>query len=892
MAGIIIPNGFLLGSIAQDQAPEIFAYPTSGLVARWEGGEGLTLDGTSILIWTDQVGSLALEAVGGEENIPTVSPALSGVDAVRVGNSSGMQEIGVGSLPTGSAARTVAICWRPEVGDGAFGGFAYGTGTTDDAFGIIANTSNGIQADFFASSLAGPAVNGDWFVLIATYDGTTARFYSDNVLVDSVAKALTTGTTSVQLCLSFSGNTTVATVGGIFVYDRVLDSTERGALNDYLDGKYIADEAAPVFVGTTLENPTPVTIDLSLTSDESATVQAVLTTSATVPSDAQILAGNDHTGSAAADALVDGNVGLSEFVHTFTGLTAGTTYYAHGYADDGSGNRLNFSTASGATSAADTTAPTLSLGTAAKSGSSGYIGGVTTAGDANGRLYFVGTTRNTAPSAAQVKAGQNDLGASSPSGSQVITSTGAKTFSGGGLTADTLNYLYAMHEDVSGNQSTVASLGSFTTDAAVTGSFPAADVTVSSLAAMNSQLATWDGQTLTEDKYLDIQAGSYGKIDLAGYDFSPQRVYIRGASKTTQNVTITGVEFDDCKNITVQFFKTDRTGAGPGGYIVYFNNLSSRCEVEYCDIQGDSTATPSVADKSKYCIRETNACSFNAVRHCLIRHHVVGLYTQGDNLAFEFNQFHGINSDDVKFGDGFGLTFNRNWFSANKGPNLTGINDHIDWLQGLGNAGHTDLTCVGNVGIKGPLTTGAISGKALQGLFVDDGQMTRVSMTQNIMVTNNGGVKFGSDVAAAGGSSNIVSRNTCIFPADDTTNGYTCTANVAFGTGDYNLTVIATGGSILGANSYGIEVGTSTANADYSEYVDWLTGGVVNNGATIGEIVPVVGSGAHWNDTDPVGAAERFREIVVDGLHPGNSPNATLAAVWQSTYNSDGAITS
>jgi hypothetical protein len=113
-------------------------------------------------------------------------------------------------------------------------------------------------------------------------------------------------------------------------------------------------------------------------------------------------------------------------------------------------------------------APTLSSPTGTKTGTSTASLGVTT-DQSGGTLYWVVTTSATPPSAAQVKAGQNDGGtAAAASGSQAVAASGAQSISGGatGLTPSTTYYAHYMHEDAGANQSNVADSASFTTDSA------------------------------------------------------------------------------------------------------------------------------------------------------------------------------------------------------------------------------------------------------------------------------------------------------------------------------------------------------------------------------------------------------------------------------------------
>ena len=79
--------------------------------------------------------------------------------------------------------------------------------------------------------------------------------------------------------------------------------------------------------------------------------------------------------------------------------------------------------------------------------------------EADGTLYWVVSSSATAPSAAQVKAGQTHTGAAATdSGSQAVTATGTQSISGGfTMTAGATFYAHYMHEDGDGNQSSVVS---------------------------------------------------------------------------------------------------------------------------------------------------------------------------------------------------------------------------------------------------------------------------------------------------------------------------------------------------------------------------------------------------------------------------------------------------
>lgn len=101
----------------------------------------------------------------------------------------------------------------------------------------------------------------------------------------------------------------------------------------------------------------------------------------------------------------------------------------------------------------DTTSPLLTGATASSTGTSTANGSVTT-DEANGTLYCLASTSNTATAVA-VKTGT----------AQAIASAGTKNFSIAGLAASTLYYLHYLHRDAAGNDSAIATSASFTTSA-------------------------------------------------------------------------------------------------------------------------------------------------------------------------------------------------------------------------------------------------------------------------------------------------------------------------------------------------------------------------------------------------------------------------------------------
>jgi hypothetical protein len=234
------------------------------------------------------------------------------------------------------------------------------------------------------------------------------------------------------------------------------------------------DTTAPTLTSPDFTATGATTGTATVSTDEgNGTLFCVITTSATSPSVAQVKAGNDHTGTAAAFAAGSGSgqavSGTGTQTVNVTGLTASTTYYAHFVHTDAAANDSTVSTdATGdTTDTPDTTAPVLSSPVGTTTGATTATVGATT-DEANGTLYGVVTTSATAPSAAQIKAGQDHTGAAAVfDDSQAVSSTGAKTFSATGLTASTAYRAHLIHTDAAANDSNIVTSAEFTTDAVV-----------------------------------------------------------------------------------------------------------------------------------------------------------------------------------------------------------------------------------------------------------------------------------------------------------------------------------------------------------------------------------------------------------------------------------------
>ena len=275
-------------------------------------------------------------------------------------------------------------------------------------------------------------------------------------------------TVKTETDLAYFNNPDTNDVGIVLSYDgslEVLDvfrSFEAGTIATVPP----ADTTPPTLTLPTVTATGTTTVSGGITTTEAGPAWAILSTSATAPTAAQIKVGQNAGGTASPSSTATLSVGANTAAFLFTGLTPSTGYYLHVVQDDAA-TPVNTSAPVTATmvttQAADTTPPTLSAATGTVKSNALIVLGTTT-NEANGTLYGVLTTSPTDPTALQVRSGQNQAGSVAAwAGSLAIASSGAKTFNATGLAANTGYYAYFVHRDASGNDSTVQSLGLRTT---------------------------------------------------------------------------------------------------------------------------------------------------------------------------------------------------------------------------------------------------------------------------------------------------------------------------------------------------------------------------------------------------------------------------------------------
>lgn len=441
-------------------------FPTSGLVARWEGNSGVVTDVDGVISWTDQQSGLVLSR-GQPEHSPLVITSPGGRSAIRIDGSTNMTGSTGTNLPVGTSARTVVVALK-YFGFNFFGGFSYGSNVSDQSFGLIVDNNGVMTLDYLNGSIGSTQADPDrWLVVTGTYDGTNLEYFEDNTSIATLTRAINTVFTQINVGRSFSGVTTDVDIGAIFVYNRVLDSTERVQLKNYLEAAYIIDITAPTLTSGSASNATSVTIDYSVTSSEAGGTLYVSSETSSSP----LTPTQMRTKTSVPNPGVGGNTG------TLSNLSPSTTYYLQFMQDDIAGNASNVFVASSITTLTpDLTAPVLSSPTSDENGSNGYTGTIST-DEGNGTIWYVVTSSSSQPSFAQIKNQQDHTGTTAPSfGDTSVSQSGTVNISGSGLASSTTYYIHYAHEDAAENQSNIVTSSSFTTEASVAAQPEAYDV--------------------------------------------------------------------------------------------------------------------------------------------------------------------------------------------------------------------------------------------------------------------------------------------------------------------------------------------------------------------------------------------------------------------------------
>lgn len=216
---------------------------------------------------------------------------------------------------------------------------------------------------YLASSSSG--TTGTLIKAAFSYDGTNQKVYTNGSPGGSQAATVpwTAFSGAVTQIGAADGSERSSNYNGngiqlVLIWNRALSDAEQASIASNPDQVFnlSSDVTAPTLTSATATATGATTAAGGVTTNEAGPAWAVLTTSSTTPSAAQIKAGQNHTGAAAsASATATLAVGANSSVFSFTGLTGGQTYWEHVVQDD-TASPANTSTP--ITSASSITTPT------------------------------------------------------------------------------------------------------------------------------------------------------------------------------------------------------------------------------------------------------------------------------------------------------------------------------------------------------------------------------------------------------------------------------------------------------------------------------------------------------------------------------------------------------
>lgn len=270
--------------------------------------------------------------------------------------------------------------------------------------------------------------------------------------------------------------------GTAFCDDLVVTDSAGGA--DFYD---TGDTTAPVLTLPTGASTGTTTASGTVTTDEG---NGTLYFLASINATETVAAVKASTGTQAITTTGSKSV-------AFTGLTAGTLYYAHYvHTDAALNNSLRVTSTSFTTAAAgDTTPPTLTSPTGTQTGPTTASGTVST-NEANGTLYRLASI-NATETVAAIKAAALTT---------TVTTTGVQSVTFTGLTPSTLYYTHYVHRDAAGNDSIASDSVDFTTAAAGV-TFAASGVQTNMQGGLRSGACRVAITNLTTDVLVAVKTG-------------------------------------------------------------------------------------------------------------------------------------------------------------------------------------------------------------------------------------------------------------------------------------------------------------------------------------------------------------------------------------------------
>lgn len=332
---------------------------TRGLVLQVEAFTKTTLDGSTVATWLDQSGSTNdLAAAGDPQLVENATPTgkeavvLDGKgDYLFYDNSDGSSLTG---FSEGNDPRTMFfVVDYEDVTNKEFAGLVYGRASNNQAFGL---TLNGNEDDL---TVHGWGRRGDkrtnvdavidnsgkqrGFISHAVvFDGSRYQHYLNGVEIDSGNQTYNTVAEKLLIGQNLNGGETPMSVAAALIYNRALNSSELGAVENYIQQTYLGEPTtsnnSPVAANdpdgglasqfTTNEN-TSFTTGNVLSNDSDADGDSLSVSSVNTSSTLGLVNSNGdgtftYNPNGQFDALDEGETATDSFVYTVSDGEGGT----------------------------------------------------------------------------------------------------------------------------------------------------------------------------------------------------------------------------------------------------------------------------------------------------------------------------------------------------------------------------------------------------------------------------------------------------------------------------------------------------------------------------------------------------------------------------------------
>ncbi|MGF1485223.1 MAG: PQQ-dependent sugar dehydrogenase [Opitutales bacterium] len=216
-----------------------------GLVVQLESDIGLNSVTGDVTLWEDQSGQNndVAPVDGMAQALAARTPSL--LPAVVFDGDDNLENVGpLMNLPDGSDDRTMFLVANYRSAD-AFAGAAFGTGSTNQAFGLVVNAGGGnLAVQGFGGSRdtvsSTPGAGAGWLVQSATVASGAVTLFKDGTSIATDTQFYNTGSTKLVLAEEISnGGFADMDIAAVLIYDRALNEGERLAVEAYLQAKYL-----------------------------------------------------------------------------------------------------------------------------------------------------------------------------------------------------------------------------------------------------------------------------------------------------------------------------------------------------------------------------------------------------------------------------------------------------------------------------------------------------------------------------------------------------------------------------------------------------------------------------------------------------------------------------